>query len=82
MNKGIGPLIVAIIAIIAGAFAATLVVRKKLAKNNEENDFDTFENPVDDDEFEHFFGDDDEDEIDEAADTAADDTDSDSQDQL
>ena len=57
MNKGLGALIVAILAVVGGAFAATYVIKKKLAKS-QENDFDTFENPVDDDEFEHFFGDD------------------------
>ena len=61
MNKGIGALIVGILAVLAGAFVATMLLKKKLSSKDDENDFDSFEAPVDDEEFEHFFGEEDED---------------------
>ncbi|MCL2633181.1 MAG: hypothetical protein FWD34_01565 [Oscillospiraceae bacterium] len=55
MNKGLGVLIIAIVALVAGAVVAALLIRKKLSGN--EIDFDDFDIAVDDEEFEHFFGD-------------------------
>lgn len=75
MNKGIGALIIGILAVLGGAFVATVLLRKKLAHKDEEVDFDSFETPVDDEEFEHFFGDDDE--SDAPVDDDADETDED-----
>lgn len=71
-GKGLGTLIVAILALVGGAFAATVLIRKKLAKKDEDTDFDLFESPVDDEEFEHFFGDDEDELTNEAADEDSD----------
>lgn len=60
MNKGIGALIVGILAVIGGAAFAALLIKNKLAKKKDDVDFDDFDNAVDDEEFEHFFGDEDE----------------------
>lgn len=61
MNKGIGAIIVGIIAVIGGAALAALFLKNKLDKKKDEIDFDDLDNPVDDEEFEKFFGDDEDD---------------------
>ncbi len=60
MNKGLGFLIVGLLAIIGGAAFAALIIKNKLTKEKE-IDFDDFDTAVDDEEFEHFFGSDDDD---------------------
>ena len=80
-GKGLGTLIIAILAVLGGAFAATMLIRKKLAKNEDDADFDAFENPVDDEEFEHFFGDD-EDEVAEVPEEAEETEDEEAEEQL
>lgn len=59
MNKGIVGFILGLIAVLGGAFVATMLLKNKLTKNDEEyDDFDSFDDPVDDEEFEHFFSND------------------------
>lgn len=93
MNKGIGAIIIGIIAVIGGAALAALFIKNKLDKKKEEElDFDDLDNPVDDEEFEKFFGDDDDNDASDAeeaseaeAEEAADEleeTDSDAEEQL
>ena len=90
MNKGIGAIIVGIIAVIGGAALAALFLKNKLDKKKDEIDFDDLDNPVDDEEFEKFFGDDENDnapaseEAPEAEEAAEDleETDSDAEEQL
>lgn len=63
MNKGIVGFILGLIAVLGGAFVATMLLKNKLINNYEDDDFDdfdSFDDPVDDEEFEHFFADDDE----------------------
>lgn len=55
MNKGLGLLIVGILALLGGAAFAALLIKKKLTKDRD-IDFDDFDTAVDDEEFEHFFG--------------------------
>lgn len=59
MNRGLGFLIVGIIAILGGAAFVAMMIKNKLSKDRE-IDFDDFDTAVDDEEFEHFFGADDE----------------------
>ncbi len=62
MNKGIIGFIVGIIAVIGGAFVATMLLKDKIfKKDDEDEDYDLFDDVVDDDEFESFFDDDSED---------------------
>ncbi|MDR0197011.1 MAG: hypothetical protein LBI36_02155 [Oscillospiraceae bacterium] len=58
MNKGLGILFVGVLALIGGAVFAALFIKKRLAGN--EVDFDDYDTAVEDEEFEHFFGDSDE----------------------
>ncbi|MBD5114826.1 MAG: hypothetical protein HDT46_06420 [Ruminococcaceae bacterium] len=63
MNKGFVGFILGLIAVLGGAFVATMLLKNKLTKNYEDDDFDdfdSFDDPVDDEEFEHFFAADDE----------------------
>ncbi len=63
MNKGIGALIVGILALVGALALVALFVKKKTEKEQEFEDdyYDTdFDLTVDDEEFEHFFGDDEE----------------------
>lgn len=57
MNKGIIGFIVGIIAVIGGAFVATLLLKDKIFKKDEEDDedYDLFNDVVDDEEFDSFF---------------------------
>ena len=55
MNKGWFILIIGVVALLAGAVIAALLIRKRLAID--EIDFDDFDVAVDDEEFEHSFGD-------------------------
>ncbi|MDR2531231.1 MAG: hypothetical protein LBC82_00085 [Oscillospiraceae bacterium] len=56
MSKGLGFLILGILAILGGAIFAALVIKNKLAgnRNIDFDDFDDFEHVVDDAELEHF----------------------------
>jgi len=54
MSKGFWALLIAVLAVIGGAVFAVVVIRKRLIGN--EIDFDDFDTAVDDEEFEHFFG--------------------------
>lgn len=64
MNRGLGLLIVGILALLGGAAFAALLIKNKLIRDRD-IDFDDFDTAVDDEEFEHFFGDEDEDIYDE-----------------
>lgn len=65
MNRGLGFLIVGILALLGGAAFAALLIKNKLTRDRD-IDFDDFDVAVDDEEFEHFFGEnDDEEEYDE-----------------
>ena len=55
MNKGVGFLILGGLAVLGGVVFAALVIKNKLARRRE-IDFDDFDEMVDDEEFEHFFG--------------------------
>ena len=61
MSKGIIGFIIGLIAVLGGAFVATMLLRNKLAQKDDDDfsDFDSFDDPIDDEEFESFFGDDD-----------------------
>ncbi|MCH5200233.1 MAG: hypothetical protein J1F60_04660 [Oscillospiraceae bacterium] len=61
MSKGIIGFIIGLIAVLGGAFVATMLLKNKLAQKDEDDfsDFDSFDDPIDDEEFESFFGDDD-----------------------
>lgn len=62
MNKGFVGFILGLIAVLGGAFVATMLLKNKLTKKYDEDDdfddFDSFDDPVDDEEFEHFFAND------------------------
>lgn len=62
MNKGIVGFLLGLIAVLGGAFVATVLLKNKLSKKDEDDfdDFDDYDDAVDDEEFIHFFGDDDE----------------------
>lgn len=67
MNKGLVGFILGLIAVLGGAFVATMLLKNKLTRNDEDDDFDdfdSFDDPVDDEEFEHFFADDEMPEVD------------------
>lgn len=64
MNRGLGLLIVGILALLGGAAFAALLIKNKLIRDKD-IDFDDFDTAVDDEEFEHFFGDEDDDIYDE-----------------
>jgi hypothetical protein len=57
MSKGLGALIIGLLAILGGAAFAALLIKNKFSKRNE-TEFDDFDTAIDDEEFEHFFGDD------------------------
>ena len=61
MSKGIIGFIIGLIAVLGGAFVATMLLKNKLAQKDDDDlsDFDSFDDPIDDEEFESFFGDDD-----------------------
>lgn len=63
MNKGLVGFLIGLIAVIGGAFVATILLKNKLIQNkeDEEDDFpeyDPLDDAVDDEEFENFFGED------------------------
>ena len=62
MNKGFIGFILGLIAVLGGAFVATVLLKNKLTKKYDDeddfDDFDSFDDPVDDEEFEHFFAND------------------------
>ncbi len=62
MNKGLVGFILGLIAVLGGAFVATMFLKNKLTKKYDDeddfDDFDSFDDPVDDEEFEHFFAND------------------------
>lgn len=63
MNKGLVGFLIGLIAVIGGAFVATILLKNKLIQNkeDEEDDFpeyDPLDDGVDDEEFENFFGED------------------------
>lgn len=62
MNKGIVGFLVGLIAVLGGAFVATVLLKNKLTKKDEDDfdDFDDYDDVIDDEEFVHFFGEDDE----------------------
>ena len=61
MSKGIIGFIIGLIAVLGGAFVATILLKNKLTWTDEDelSDFDSIDDPVDDEEFESFFGEDD-----------------------
>lgn len=61
MSKGIIGFIIGLVAVLAGAFVATMLLKNKLAQKDDDDfsDFDSFDDPIDDEEFESFFEDDD-----------------------
>ena len=61
MTKGIIGFIIGLIAVLGGAFVATMLLKNKLEQKDDDDlsDFDSFDDPIDDEEFESFFGDDD-----------------------
>lgn len=61
MSKGIIGFIIGLVAVLGGAFVATILLKNKLTQKDEDDlsDFDSFDDPIDDEEFESFFGDDD-----------------------
>lgn len=61
MSKGIIGFIIGLIAVLGGAFVATMLLKNKLSRKDEDelSDFDSFDDPIDDEEFESFFGEDD-----------------------
>ena len=61
MIKGIVGFIIGLIAVLGGAFVATMLLKNKLTQKDDDDfsDFDSFDDPIDDEEFESFFGDDD-----------------------
>ena len=60
MSKGIIGFIIGLIAVLGGAFVATLLLKNKLMQKDDDfSDFDSFDDPIDDEEFESFFADDD-----------------------
>ena len=61
MSKGIIGFIIGLIAVLGGAFVATMMLKNKLAQKDDDDlsDFDSLDEPIDDEEFENFFGDDD-----------------------
>ena len=61
MSKGIIGFIIGLIAVLGGAFVATMLLKNKLTQKDDDDfsDFDSFDDPIDDEEFESFFGDDD-----------------------
>lgn len=61
MSKGIIGFIIGLIAVLAGAFVATMMLKNKLTQKDDDDlsDFDSLDEPIDDEEFESFFGDDD-----------------------
>ena len=61
MSKGIIGFIIGLIAVLGGAFVATMLLKNKLSQKDDDDlsDFDSFDDPIDDEEFESFFGDDD-----------------------
>lgn len=62
MNKGLIGFVLGLIAVLGGAFVATVLLKNKLTKKYDDeddfDDFDSFDDPVDDEEFEHFFAND------------------------
>lgn len=82
MSKGIIGFIIGLIAVLGGAFVAMVLLRNKLAQKDDDfSDFDSFDDPIDDEEFEAFFADDDLPE-DAAVSEAADDDEDDAEEQL
>ena len=60
MSRGIVGFIIGLIAVLGGAFVATMLLKNKLTEKEDDlTDFDSFDDPIDDEEFESFFGDDD-----------------------
>lgn len=60
MSRGIVGFIIGLIAVLGGAFVATLLLKNKLTEKDDDlSDFDSFDDPIDDEEFESFFADDD-----------------------
>ena len=60
MSKGIVGFIIGLIAVLGGAFVATMLLKNKLVQKDDDlSDFDSFDDPIDDEEFESFFGEDD-----------------------
>ena len=61
MSKGIIGFIIGLIAVLGGAFVAAMLLKNKLEQKDDDelSDFDSFDDPIDDEEFESFFGDDD-----------------------
>ena len=61
MSKGIVGFIIGLVAVLGGAFVATMLLKNKLTQKDDDDfsDFDSFDDPIDDEEFESFFGDDD-----------------------
>ena len=60
MSRGIIGFIIGLIAVLGGAFVATILLKNKLTQKDDDfSDFDSFDDPIDDEEFEAFFGDDD-----------------------
>lgn len=61
MSKGIIGFIIGLIAVLGGAFVATMLLKNKLTQKDDDDfsDFDSYDDPIDDEEFESFFGDDD-----------------------
>lgn len=64
MNKGLGALIVGIIAAVGGAIFATILIKNKIAKKKKEeldsDEFDSFDYNISDEELQHFFEEDNE----------------------
>lgn len=66
MNKGIGALIFGLLALVGGLAFVAILVKSKLSKEKEfedENYNDDFDLSVEDEEFEHFFGDNEDDDM-------------------
>ena len=60
MSKGIIGFIIGLVAVLGGAFVATMLLKNKLAQKDDDlSDFDPLDEPIDDEEFESFFGEDD-----------------------
>ena len=61
MSKGIIGFIIGLIAVLGGAFVAAMLLKNKLEQKDDDDlsDFDSFDDPIDDEEFESFFGNDD-----------------------
>ena len=60
MSRGIVGFIIGLIAVLGGAFVATMLLKNKLTEKEDDlSDFDSFDDPIDDEEFESFFADDD-----------------------